>query len=742
MCAMKTPGVYIVEKNAFPSSVVEVATAVPAFIGYTEKAKNGTKSLLNVPWKINSLAEYEQYFGGAPKPQFELKKGGQSDIGIKTLDASAEIQSIRAAKDVILNLRTDTDKAEAIARMAQNSTSPIETYTNLDQSLALANNIIKAIDVKTLQNNAKTKFDTAKKAVEAVPDSDKNKKDKLKPAKEAVDAAVVDVDKAATELAIDKAIAKVTDAKNAYEIDLEKDPIPDNYLDQLKKAAQYLSDAVYAINMAKVINAYNNAFDTKKVADEALKAAKPDGEGKIDPQKVAKALEETQKAVTTSKILANELVPMCAHIIESIAETARKKENITTYYNLERKDRYNLYYLLRFFFANGGGPCYIVSSGEGYKEDAFSPDALTAGIPPLVKEQEPTMLLIPEAVRLEAEECYNLQQTMLRHCGEMQNRIAVLDIHNGDKSRQDPEAGNIITAFREKIGTNFLNYAAAYYPWLNTSIVSDKDINISAIPDTSVLKQAIETEALFQSNGARIVQLLDLADKLSSKDASKQKEPLQLHKTLLKQSETYAVIIKEIVHQLNLLPPASAMAGIYTLVDQTKGVWKAPANVGLSHVISPAVNISHADQEDLNVPVDGKAVNAIRYFVGEGVKVWGARTLDGNSLDWRYINVRRTMIMLEESIKNASKAFVFEPNVINTWVNVRSMISNFLNDIWKRGGLAGAVPEDAFSVHVGLGDTMTPEDILEGIMRITVLVAISRPAEFIEITFQQQMQKS
>lgn len=100
------------------------------------------------------------------------------------------------------------------------------------------------------------------------------------------------------------------------------------------------------------------------------------------------------------------------------------------------------------------------------------------------------------------------------------------------------------------------------------------------------------------------------------------------------------------------------------------------------------------------------------------------------------------MIMLEESIRNAARAYVFEPNVAGTWVNVRSMISNFLNGIWKRGGLAGSSPDDAYNVFVGLGETMTPEDVLEGIMRITVLVAITRPAEFIEITFQQQMQKS
>jgi len=100
------------------------------------------------------------------------------------------------------------------------------------------------------------------------------------------------------------------------------------------------------------------------------------------------------------------------------------------------------------------------------------------------------------------------------------------------------------------------------------------------------------------------------------------------------------------------------------------------------------------------------------------------------------------MIMLEESVKNAARAYVFEPNDASTWLNVRTMIQNFLNGIWKRGGLVGSTPDEAYSVHLGIGDTMTPEDILEGIMRVSVFVAISRPAEFIEITFQQKMQES
>ena len=96
------------------------------------------------------------------------------------------------------------------------------------------------------------------------------------------------------------------------------------------------------------------------------------------------------------------------------------------------------------------------------------------------------------------------------------------------------------------------------------------------------------------------------------------------------------------------------MAGIYAMVDNTRGVWKAPANVSLNYVNSPTETISDLEQEDLNMPMNGKAINAIRTFPGEGIKVWGARTLDGNSQDWRYINVRRTMLFIEESVKNAA----------------------------------------------------------------------------------------
>ena len=204
-------------------------------------------------------------------------------------------------------------------------------------------------------------------------------------------------------------------------------------------------------------------------------------------------------------------------------------------------------------------------------------------------------------------------------------------------------------------------------------------------------------------------------------------------------SPVYNDILFQMKDSLNTLPPAAAIAGVYTTVDNSVGVFKAPANISLAAVTRPAVNITSAEQENLNLPLNGKAINAIRPFVGKGTLVWGARTLDGNSQDWRYINVRRTMIMMEQSIKYACEPFVFRPNDVNTWLAVRGMIRSFLRGQWQQGALVGNTEDEAFQVEVGLGSTMTPQDVLDGYMKVTVKVAISRPAEFIVITFQQKM---
>ena len=184
------------------------------------------------------------------------------------------------------------------------------------------------------------------------------------------------------------------------------------------------------------------------------------------------------------------------------------------------------------------------------------------------------------------------------------------------------------------------------------------------------------------------------------------------------------------------LYPSAAIAGIYARVDSSRGVWKAPANEALSYVKAPLVKITDEEQRDLNIHDSGRSINAIRTFTGQGgPKVWGARTLSGNDNEWRYVNIRRFFNMVEESVKKSTSWAVFEPNDINTWTKVRAMIENYLILKWKDGALAGAKPNDAFFVRVGLGQTMSAQDVLEGRMIVIIGLAAVRPAEFIILRF-------
>ncbi|MEL6679932.1 MAG: cadherin-like domain-containing protein, partial [Pseudomonadota bacterium] len=258
MKPMKTPGVYIVEKNAFPNSVVQVATAVPAFIGYTEKAMIGNTSVAGKPTRISSMSEFHANFGFGPKPIFSLKE----------------------------------------------ATAPGEPL---------------------FSGSSATKTD----------------------------------------------------------------PLPPATFSVMKR-------------------------------------------GK------AKSYELTQESPA-----------------------------------------YALYGAMRLFFQNGGGACYIVSVGS--YEDDIDADALMGGIAPLVKEAEPTLLVIPETTRLSRQNSQKVQQAMLMHCGEqMKNRFAVLDMFGGHLERQMP-INDPVAAFRDDIGVNHLDFGAVYYPWVNTSIFDTRNFSFENI---------------------------------------------------------------------------------------------------------------------------------------------------------------------------------------------------------------------------------------------------------------------
>jgi phage tail sheath protein FI len=428
--------------------------------------------------------------------------------------------------------------------------------------------------------------------------------------------------------------------------------------------------------------------------------------------------------------------------------TIQPEANVGYTLSADQATRYLLHSCLRHFYSNGGGDCYVVSIGNygnGIKAIDFNDPANGKGLVTLLKFMEPTLLVIPEAVLLEESDCSALQQAMLLHCGyTMKNRFAILDVFNGDKERTFDDE-DVINKFREGVGANFLQWGAAYYPFLKTTVVQSTDVDFTNISNKDGLIEILTKEVvdgvaadLIRESRAELVK----AEIAKIATASTAVEILLLSDTLKVISSTFKSILSDMREILNVLPPSAAMAGVYAMVDNSINIAKSPANVSIGNVISPVVSITNESQEELNLPLTGKAINAIRAFTGKGTIVWGARTLDGNSQDWRYISVRRTMTFLEQSIKIASERYVFEPNTATTWISIKATIENFLNNQWQGGLLAGSTPTDAFSVEIGLGSTMTANDILDGMLKLTVKVAIVRPAEFIVITFQQQQQKS
>lgn len=408
---------------------------------------------------------------------------------------------------------------------------------------------------------------------------------------------------------------------------------------------------------------------------------------------------------------------------------------------------YYLYNAIRLFYQNGGGDAYIVSVGT-YGDGAGKPvksnepivnenvvlNELQGGVELLKTEQDPTMYICPEATLLSVDENGTLMESMLLQAAELKTAICVFDIIGGSNPKEDDYQQSIST-FRNKLGTNGLDFGTAYFPFVNTTVSDSYEVDYGNFFGGDDAK----LEAIINPNSdAGLAQTFK-----DIRNPESRFNPIQINNALTNLSPDYKNIIVRALHQINTLPTSAAMAGVMTTIDNNEGVWKAPANTSMVAVADIPFKLNDEQQGELNVDaVSGKSINALRYFNGQGVLVWGARTLDGNSLDWRYLSVRRTMTFIEQSAKLAARAYVFESNVSNTWISVKTMIDNFLTSIWKQGALLGAKPSDAFSVSVGLGSTMTADDILNGLMRVSIKVAIVHPAEFIVIEFEQEQAKS
>jgi len=435
-----------------------------------------------------------------------------------------------------------------------------------------------------------------------------------------------------------------------------------------------------------------------------------------------------------------------------------------------------MYYTLLLFFSNGGSSCYIVSVGD--YNSAKNKDHFTKGLEAIAKEDEPTLLMLTDAVNLEANAYYELCKETLKQCNKLKDRFAIFDVLASDKTQN-----SIGADFRNGIGQEYLKYGAAYYPYLRTTLkyhLTDDLVEVAGLPvKEKVLSGTYSTDdnglsvtysgskgdtpkvAIEKANSKNITFNLDdtnhvlkikvrdtgetpvndilaawksqaskgsfelakagTGDVAVSKDVAE--TPLNLSEVIRispadpnksiplgdeliknKNTQLYHAIQAALNAKTVIMPPSGAIAGVYASTDRERGVWKAPANVSLASVVGPTVKLTNDDQDRLNIDPDtGKSINAIRSFTGRGTLVWGARTLDGNSNEWRYISVRRLFNLIEESIQKATRFAVFESNNVMTWLKVKTMIETYLEGLWRQGALAGNTTEEAFFVRVGLG---------------------------------------
>lgn len=646
----KTPGVYVEEIAKFPPSVAQVETAIPAFIGYTEKAdKKVAGDLIMVPFRITSLLEFETYFGSA-----------DPETGITVNISDAKVNGVTK---------------RSISVPQPSSKSPFLMYYAMQLYFANGGGPCYITSVKT--------YAAAKAASSTAPVALKDLQDGLlKIEKEDEPTLLLFPD--ATALADDKFYAIYKDALtqcnklqdrftilDTYSDDVTATPTPAVGLrDGINLEKDYLKyGAAYYPFVETLINyQYNSSAVTIKHSTDDS----PVLLGKLADANTALAEINTQKSNSTDLVTA--LSTAQTAIDALTAPQALAQANTITDTVQPIVDSLNAV-----ITSGNNAVAAATFAATAASESPSAAAACTLAATNLTTALGGAIKTMKTALEL--------------------NLTNIAAAANGTAVKTEASAAVATVATIEAVITAI---AALISPPLILAITNAKAVDKNGELDN------LKLNAIEKSDSATFNQIKDLLSKLYIK-----------------------------------MPPSSAIAGVYARVDRDRGVWKAPANVGLNYVIKPSVKITNDMQDGLNVDTTaGKSINAIRTFTGKGTLVWGSRTLAGNDNEWRYVPVRRFFNMVEESVKKATAQFVFEPNDANTWVKVRAMIENFLILQWRAGALAGAKPDDAFYVRVGLGQTMTAEDILNGFMHIEIGMAVVRPAEFIILKFSHKLQQS
>jgi Bacteriophage tail sheath protein len=678
MATYKTPGVYIEEISLFPPSVAEVATAIPAFIGYTEKAVENGQSLTNVPTKITSLLEFKELFGAAyANSTITVKLDENNNYAVTSISPD---KTFYLYDSIRLFFDNGGGKCYIISVGDYVTNSTIKNGDETDPANYGLRHGMKALE----------KYDEP--TIILFPD------------------AVLMPDKAHLNTLQQLALAQCGRLQDRVAVLDLKENLPQS----LDKTVADFRDGI-GINDLKYGAAYTPWLQTsyQKEVDFSLfkGTTQNSGGGSLK-------LEEL-----TSDSDLNKLVLSAGVAIDDIA-------NLNMVTGLMRTTVIKQYNTIADAYASVRNP--VTASTNITAEDELN--KLFTYIRAAVKNIS-DLKLGDATKKLNGE---NLAKDLDTYAlGKLKKTLLALI-----KLEKNADVAAITTKSDNDLITDYgdgINKDTGWLEEYDTDVALNgaiDDITGSATDFTkattkeTALAIAVEVDTLF----AEVINFI------TDIQSAAQTHRVMSQKVLYEAHSIIGNIVEHIKKEQSKIPPSGAMAGIYAFVDRTRGVWKAPANVSLSAVRAPATPIDHFDQEDLNIDVTGgKSVNAIRTFTGRGTIVWGARTLAGNDNEWRYIPVRRFYNMVEESVKKSTAWAVFEPNAPTLWTKVKGMIENYLIQKWRDGALFGATADQAFFVRIGLGQTMTAQDILEGRLNVEIGMAVVRPAEFIILKFSHKM---
>ncbi len=639
----KTPGVFVEEIPKLPPSVAQVETALPAFVGYTNKADEfAPGDLTDKPKRIGSLVEFEQYYGAGPSP----------DVTVVNIDSANNFTSATVKSNFFMY--------DALRMFYANGGGDcfIVSIGKSDKSTTISDADFTDGIEKLRKEDAPT--------IILFPDAVALADDKI----------------AVVQQAALLQSADLGDRVGLFDVK-QDDPLGTNFrnnigINNLKYGAVY--SPWLKVNLPKTIK----YTDVQAVIKRA-------------------GISVPLSGLTTDADVQN----LIAQVEQAYADQA-----------------------------NVSAKTLVLSPPNGVLSDGFS--SLIA-----------TFNGVGGNTNANLKNVFDYLATIGVQIDEFINGVApdkltlpdfLADVTAAVTSNFDPVFANVKALNLEAVAdittalvaTDFSGLTAGSWP-LSTAAVASAVIN-----ETNDNNRRIAAINLLQP----------LFDELNTAYQSLIVNTISSYAKTLDGSlaltfPVYKSILTGVGNSMTVMPPSGAIAGVYALVDRTRGVWKAPANVSLNNVLAPATVFTASELDNLNVDATaGKSVNAIRYFTGKGTLVFGARTLAGNDNEWRYVPVRRFFNMVEESCKKSTEPFVFEPNDANTWVKIQGMTENFLTTLWRQGALQGVKPEHAFYVAVGLGKTMTALDILEGRLIVEIGMAVVRPAEFIILRFSHKLAES